>query len=187
MIISFNGDHGSGKSTVAKMVAEKLSYPRYYMGQIFRDLAEKEGLNLAEFQNLCKKNSWADKQVDDYLMELPKKEKNFVIESRTAWHFIPDSLKIYLKVSEKEGAKRILKEIEKNSLRNKEDFNLNSIENIIASEKARKDRDDERYQKYYGIKIRNEANYDFALDTTKLTVEEVFKKVMTFIESKINN
>jgi CMP/dCMP kinase len=186
MIISFNGDHGSGKSTIAKMIAKKINYPRYYMGQIFRDLAEKEGLTLAEFQALCEKDFSADKKVDDYLVELAKKEDDFIVESRTAWHFIPHSLKIYLKVSEEEGAKRILNEIEKNDARSKEDKNLNSINNIIISERNRKENNDRRFQKYYGIKIHNEDNYDFILDTTNLSIEEVFKKTMEFIQPKIN-
>lgn len=186
MVISFNGDHGSGKSTIAKMIAKKINYPRYYMGQIFRDLAEKEGLNLAEFQSLCEKDPSADKKVDTYLVDLSKKEKDFIVESRTAWHFIPNSLKIYLKVSEKEGAKRIFNEIEKSSARSKEDKNLNSIANIIISERNRKENNDRRYQKYYGIKIHNDSNYDFILDTTNLSVEKVFEKTMEFIQSKMN-
>jgi CMP/dCMP kinase len=186
MIISFNGDHGSGKSTIAKMVAEKLNYPRYYMGQIFRDLAEKEGLNLVDFQTLCEKDSSADKKVDDYLITLSKKEKDFIVESRTAWHFIPHSLKIYLKVSEKEGAKRILNEMEINSARKKEDTNIDSMDNIIVSERKRKESNDRRYQKYYGIKIHNDSNYDFVLDTTNLPIKKVFEEIMHFVRSKMN-
>ncbi len=185
MIISFNGDHGSGKSTVAKKVSEKLNYPRYYMGQMFRDLATKKGLTLAEFQNLCDNDPLADKEVDGYMIELAKKESNFVIEGRTAWHFIPNSIKLYLKVDETEAAKRILKEIDTNVARKAEDKNLDSLESIIASERDRTARDDKRYMQYYGINIREEKNYDLVLDTTNLSVEEVFEKVMAFIKEKI--
>lgn len=183
MIISFNGDEGSGKSTIATKLAEKLGYPRYYMGKIFRELAEKNKMTLSEFQNLCDKDSTADKQVDDYLIDLSKKFKDFIIESRTAWHFIPSSLKVYLEVSELEGARRIFEHMKKEKDRN-EDENLNSIEAVMESEKARRVRDDKRYMTYYGINIRDKKNYDFVLNTTNLTIDEVFEKVINFIQSK---
>lgn len=183
MIISFNGEHGSGKSTVAERVADFLGYSRFYMGQIFRDMAKKRGMTLEEFQNLCKKDPAADKEVDDYVVKLSKENDNFVIESRTAWHFIPSSLKIYLKVSDQEAAKRILKEADSENRKN-ELGDVFSEEEVIENLEKRRERDDERYQRYYGINIREEKNYDFILDTTGVSIEEVTKKVLDFIKSK---
>ena len=61
-----------------------------------------------------------------------------------------------------------------------------SEKDVIKNLQDRKERDDDRYRRYYGINIREEKNYDFILDTTNLSVEEVFEKVMDFIKSKIN-
>ncbi|MFH0969788.1 MAG: cytidylate kinase family protein [Patescibacteria group bacterium] len=185
MIITFNGDHGSGKSTIAKMIAKELGYPRFYMGQIFRDIAKEKRITLEEFHKLCDESPETDKQVDSYAIELTKKHKDIVIETRTLWHFIPESLKIYLKVSDEEGAKRIFKELEKENKRN-EGNSLDSEEKVLKSIVERRIRDDRRYLNYYGINIRNEKNYDFVLDTTNLSIQEVFKKVMDFIKSKLN-
>jgi len=181
MIISFNGDEGSGKSNIAEKVAEELGYPRYYMGQIFRDMAKKRGMTLVEYLKLGETDPNVDKEVDDHLLQLAKESNDFIIESRTAWHLIPQSLKIYLKVDEKEGANRIFKQLQKNNSRN-EDRKTDSIESVLASNRKRKETDDLRYKKYYGIDIRNPKNYDFVLDTTGLTREEVFKQTITFIE-----
>ncbi len=185
MIISFNGDHGSGKSTIAEKVSETLGYSRFYMGQIFRDMAKEKRMTLPEFQKLSKYDSSIDKAVDDYVVKLSKENDNFVIESRTAWYFIPNSLKIYLKVSNQEAAKRVLKEINSENRKN-ELVNAASEEDVVKNLQKRKERDDERYQRYYGINIRDEKNYDFVLDTTGLSINEVFGKVMDFIKSKIN-
>lgn len=184
MIISFNGDEGSGKSTIAKRVAESLGYPRYYMGQIFRDMAKKRDLTLVEYLKLGEIDPQVDKEVDDYLLKLASKEDHFVIESRTAWHLIPNSLKIYLKVDEGEGAKRIFKQLqgETDNARN-EDKKVDSLENVLKSIRSRRKTDDLRYQKYYGIDIRKSQNYDLFLDTTKLTRDEVFNHVITFVKS----
>lgn len=183
MIISFNGEHGSGKSTIAEKVANSLGYSRFYMGQIFRDMARKRGMTLEEFQNLCKKTPAADKEVDDYVVKLSKENNNFVIESRTAWHFIPNSLKIYLKVNDQEAAKRILKEAGSENRKN-ELGNIFFEEEVIENLRKRRERDDERYQRYYGINIREEKNYDFVLDTMGMSIEEVTNKVLDFIKSK---
>lgn len=186
MIISFNGDEGSGKSTVAKLVSAKLTYPRYYMGQIFRDMAAKKNLTLVEYLQSGETDPSVDREVDDYLIELSQKESAFVIESRTAWHFIPESLKIYLRVDENEGAKRVFNELQKENKRNEiiGDF---SLTDILGKIQERRRTDDARYIKYYGINIRDEKNYDFILDTTNLSKEEVFEKVMGFIKLHLND
>lgn len=184
MIISFNGDHGSGKSTIAKKIAEELGYPRYCMGQIFRDIAKEKGMTLEEFHKLCDENPETDRQVDGYAVDLSKKYKDLVIEGRTLWYFIPESLKIYLKVSDKEGAKRIFEELKRDNNRN-EGNSLDSEPEVLKSITERKAKDDKRYLNYYGINIRDEKNYDLVLDTTYFPIEEVFKKVREFINSKI--
>ncbi|MDD3487002.1 MAG: AAA family ATPase [Candidatus Moranbacteria bacterium] len=185
MIISFNGDEGSGKSTIAKKIAEAIEYPRYYMGQIFRDMAAKRNMTLVEYLKLGETDPSVDKEVDDHLLKLSNEQKDFVIESRTAWHLIPNSLKIYLSVDEKEGATRIFKELQEKNSRN-EDSQIDSIENVLASNRRRRETDDLRYKKYYGINIRDLGNYDFVLDTTNLSPSEVFEKTLAFVKSRLS-
>jgi CMP/dCMP kinase len=185
-IISFNGQEGSGKSTIAKLVAEKLGWSRYYMGQMFRDMAKEKGLDLPEFRKICDNDPNFDKKVDDYVVSLSKTQDKFIIESRTAWHFIPDSLKIYLKVEPAIAAERILKSMSVEQNRENEDNDLDTVENIKESILKRRKEDSERYFSLYGIHQDDEKNYDLIVDTTKLTIVEVFLRVMEFIELKIN-
>jgi cytidylate kinase len=184
MIISFCGDNGSGKSTIAIKVANKLEFKHYHMGQVLRDMAKKKNITLEELNELREKDLNFDKSVDDFLIKLGKDSDNFVIESRTAWFFIPNSLKIYLKVEAKEAAKRIFLELQSENKRN-EGNNLDSEEKVLESIKKRQDKDNGIYQKLYGIDIRDEKHFDFILDTTHLSIEEVFNKIMEFINSKI--
>ena len=90
MIISISGKPGSGKSTIAKIISEKLKMKRYYMGQIRRDMARKMGLTIDEFNKLGEKEDFTDKEIEKYVEKLGKTEDNFIIESRTAFHFIPN-------------------------------------------------------------------------------------------------
>lgn len=185
-IISFNGQEGSGKSTIAKLVAEKLGWPRYYMGQMVRDMAAEKNMTLLEFRKVCDNDPNFDKKVDDHIVKLSEQQDEFVIESRTAWHFIPDSLKIYLKVDPKVAAERIFKALMEENNRGNEDTNLNTVENILESILKRRSEDSERYFSLYGIHQDDEKNYDLIVDTTNLPVDKVFSKVMDFIESKNN-
>ncbi|MFA5993780.1 MAG: cytidylate kinase family protein [Parcubacteria group bacterium] len=184
LIISFNGQEGSGKSTVSLMLAKHLHFPHYYMGQIFRDMAKEKNMTLLEFRKVCDADPSFDKKVDDYLVKLAQKHSQFVIESRTAWHFIPQSLKIYLQVDSRVAAERIFLGLAEKNNRGNEDTDLTTVENIQASILQRRKEDSERYFSLYGIRQDDAKNYDLVLDTTTLTIDEVFEKIITFIHEK---
>ncbi len=183
MIISISGDAGAGKSTVAKKLAEKLNFSRYYIGGLRRQKAKERGMTLEEYNKLGENDPSTDLEVDNYQKELGKKEDNFVIEGRTSWYFIPHSFKIYFSVDKKEGAKRIQKELQKKNDRNEGD-NLKTVEDVIVSIEKRKISDSKRYKKYFNIDVYDMSNYDCIIDTTNLTPEEVFIKVQKVIEQR---
>jgi len=186
IIISLNGQEGSGKSTIAQMIADELKIPRYYMGQIFRDMALEKGMTLPEFRKLCDSDPAFDNKVDDYVVKLSQEKEAFIIESRTAWHFIPQSIKVFLKVDSKVAAERIFKGLSENNNRGNEDAGLNSVENIQQSIIKRRAEDSARYFSLYNIQQDNDADYDIVIDTTKLNIQEVFTAVLNAIHEKLN-
>lgn len=186
MIISLSGAPGSGKSTIAQMLADKLGWPRFYMGGLRREAAEKKGLTLAEYNKLGENDINTDKEVDEYQRELGNKEDNFVIEGRTSWFLIPHSFKIYLNVDPEEGAKRIFGNLQGQNNRN-EDKNLSTWQDVLASNKERMASDTRRYQQYYNIDVYDKKNYDFYLDTTNLTQEQVFSQVYKVVQERLDN
>ncbi|MDZ7799023.1 MAG: cytidylate kinase family protein [Patescibacteria group bacterium] len=186
MIISISGKPGSGKSTVAKKIAEKLNYERYYMGGLRRQAAREKGMTLAEYNRLGEKDFSTDKEVDEYLKKLGQKEDNFIIEGRTAFHFIPHSYKIFLDVEAEEGARRIFKDIKKGGAQRNEAKNLESLEDVLKANQERMRSDDFRYKKYYDLDIFNPKHYDLYLDTTNLSQKNEFKKVFEAVKRTIN-
>jgi len=185
MIISLSGALGSGKSTIAQMLADKLAWPRYYMGGLRREAAKKRGMTLAEYNKLGETDPKTDQEVDYFQRDLGKNEDNFVIEGRTSWYFIPHSLKIYLDVSLEEGAKRIFSNLQRKNDRN-EDNNLNSWQDVVESNKTRFESDKIRYQKYYNIDVYDPKNYDFYLDTTELTPDQVFQITYDYVKENLD-
>lgn len=187
MIISFSGAAGSGKSTIAEKLAKDLNWPRYYIGGIRRLKAAEKGLTLAEYNKIGEENFSTDEEVDNYQKELGEKEDNFIIEGRTSWFFIPHSLKIYLDVSSNEGAKRVYSQIEKNKENSRnEDNNLESLEDVYKSMLKRKESDRKRYEKYYHFDVNDLKHYDFILDTTGLSVNEVYNRVKDFVVKNLD-
>lgn len=181
MIISIGGNQGSGKSTLAKRLADALAWPRYYMGGMRREAATKKGLTLAQYNKLGESDPQTDLEVDEYQKKLGETTDNFVIEGRTSWHFIPQSLKFYLDVSDEEGAKRIF-----DAGRSGEDKNMNTLEDVLNSVRLRKISDRKRYLQFFGIDTYDLNNYDHVIDTTHLTPDEVFDKVYLLIKETLN-
>lgn len=184
MIISISGTQGSGKSTIARKLSKKLDWPRYYMGGLRREAAFKRGLTLAEYNKLGENDPTSDLEVDNYQTELGRKENNFIIEGRTSWYFIPHSLKLYIDVDKEIGAARIFSSLQTKNNRN-EDKNLNSVEDVLKSNIERQKSDNKRYKKYFNIDVYDQKNYDFYINTSNLSIEEVFEKCFSFISQKI--
>lgn len=180
MIISISGLPGSGKSTVAKILADQLKFERIYMGGILRKIAEQKGITILELMRQAETDSTIDEEADEYVTNLGRTKDNFIIESRTAFHFIPESLKVFTKVDLDEGAKRIFKDLMKEE-RNEEE-KANSVTNLSKMLKERTDVDRSRYQKYYGIDFMDEKNYDLVIDSTKITAQEVADKIIAEAE-----
>lgn len=186
MIISLSGAPGSGKSTIAQMLAKKLNWPRYYMGSIWREMAKKHGVDVVTYSKMNENNPDKDKEVDEYQRKLGQEQDNFIIEGRTSWYFIPNSLKIYLDVNNEEGAKRIFSSLQKGNSRN-EANNLTNWQEVMASTRERIECDDSRYFKYYNIHVFDPANYDFYLDTSNLTPQQVFDQVYIWVAKHLDN
>lgn len=178
MILTIAGTPGSGKSTIAELLAKKLKLKHYSIGDFMRAQAKKRGLDIAELTQLARTDRSIDDANDQQLVELSKKEDNFVIDARLGWHFIPQSVKILLMVSEDEAARRIFAARRPDE---KENVTLEKtkegIRKRFASEK-------ERYKKLYNLDYLDPVHYDLAIDTTKLTPEKVVGTIVDFLKKK---
>jgi cytidylate kinase len=92
-----------------------------------------------------------------------------------AWHFVPQTLKIYLYISDSAAARRIL-----GAQRSDEDYR--SIADPTRPILARRESEIIRFKKYYNVDIDDLLNYDVVIDTTFASVDDVVKRIMDLPE-----
>jgi len=176
MIITISGNPGSGKSTAAKYVAEQLNAERIYVGGILRQMAKEKQMTLQEFLQHMKNHPEIDKQVDertrDEARNIAATGKHVIVEGRVQYHFLPESLKIFVKVTPQEGGKRIHKAMQQQGEAQERNEELASLEATIQLVQQRYQQDAERYIKIYNLDYREESNYDEVIDATNMTIQE---------------
>lgn len=178
MIITISGTAGSGKSTVAKLVAQKLGLKFYSMGDLRGKMAMKRGLTIDELNEIGKTEDWTDREADEYQEKLGKTEDNFIVDGWVSFHFIPHSIKIFLDADLKEAAKRIFKD------QRPDEPKKETVEEVKEMIEKRIEESRERYKKYYCIDFLDKKHYDFIVDTTEISAEQVADKVVGFVKEK---
>jgi len=189
MIITISGNPGSGKSSIAKILVEKLKAERIYAGGMKREMAKEKGLKLEEFLRLAEKDPTFDKEIDSQVRDkartLDKSGKKVVVEGRVHFHFLPESVKIYVKVDEKEGARRIWKDLQsKEASQQRNQDAANSVEEVLKKNRAREKEDVKQFLDIYGVNYLDLKNYDLVIDSTKITPEQAAEKIITFIKKQ---
>jgi cytidylate kinase len=182
MIITIAGDPGSGKSVVGKAIAEKFGLKRYSAGDFQRQIAIRRGVSLEELQEIAKTDPTVDQETDEYNKKIGDTEKNFIIDGRIAFHFIPHSIKIFLRTNTHKAAERIWRDIQNNKRETEKGFK--SFDEVYASIVFRQNSECERYQKYYGVNQLDMKNYDIVIDATNLTVQQEIDAVVEAIKKR---
>ncbi len=182
MIITLSGYPGSGKSTVAKLLAERLGYKRYSMGDLRGKTAQGHSMTIDEWNAHGEGNQETDVPVDEYQHELGLKEDNFIIDGRLSWHFIPHSFKVFLDVDGKEGARRIFEHAKTGA--RKDEHVYKSAEEVATWARERTASDNRRYQKYYGVTWDTPSHFDLVIDTTQMPPEAVVQLIIDKMAEK---
>lgn len=171
--ITIFGLAGTGTSTVGKLLAERLNYNFISTGNLFRAKAAALGLDLYQFEKLCNSNERVDKDFDQEIAKYGKQHDNFVMDSRLAWYFIPDSIKIKFECDFDTRIKRV-------AMRDNISFDSAKEKTVIREADSKK-----RYQDYYGIAdLSDDKHFDFLIDTTSLAPEQITEEIIAYLKGQ---
>lgn len=171
--VTISGTPGSGKSTVAELLKEKLDLPYIYSGLLFRKQAEKHQMSLAKFSKYCEQNDEVDRKLDEEQIKILQKG-NVILEGRLAgWLAYLNKIsavKIMLDAAIDIRAQRIKKR-ERGSL-------VQQKKEMIQREKS----EQFRYKKYYDIDLKDTSIYDLVIDTSEKSPEKIVDQIISHME-----
>lgn len=186
IVICICGMAGSGKSTVAKRLAEKYNLQYYSGGDALKAIAiekgykpvkygwweSKEGMRFLEERE---RNLKFDKAVDKKLLEMAERG-NVILDSWTMPWLFEKAFKIWLDASLEKRAERIASR-----------DNI-SVKEALQALKSKEERTKHIYKKLYHFKLGEDFNpFHLILDTNNLNVEEVFQILCSVIDNMIFN
>ena len=172
-IITINGFPGSGKSSTADLVAKELGYQRFSSGDFMRQIALDRGISLNELSTKAESDKSVDVSIDDAVKAAGEKEK-MVIDSRLAFHWIPNSFKVYLDLPPEIAKERIASNLKTNKFRQASEGNMN-VDEIYEKILHRRESEKKRYKELYGVDHTDKSNFDLVVDTDKNNLEQVVK------------
>jgi CMP/dCMP kinase len=178
VLVTISGLPGSGKTTVARLVACTLGLEHVYAGNIFRRQAEANGLSLEEYLRRAEQDSSIDRELDRQ-METRAARGEAVLEGRLA-AFMADragipALKVFLAASEPVRAARI------------RDREGGAAAERLREIQAREASDHRRYLDLYGVDYHDLARYDLVMETDRGTPEEIAQAIVERARARFAN
>lgn len=167
------GVAGTGKSTLAELFAKRNGYEFMSTGNIFREMGKEKAMNVYEFNKYCETHPEQDKILDERVKKYGQEHNNFIFESRLAWFFIPDSIKIKLICDIDERVRRVSQR------------DLDNLEEVKLKTIKREESEKTRYKELYNIDdYTKDSNYDLILDSTNKSPEILCKEIEEYLKSK---
>lgn len=177
MNITITGNLGSGKSSIAKILKEK-GYEIVSTGQIFRQLAMEKGLSVEEFNKQVNEaasrgDRSVDKMIDDMTAKIGAERDMIVFDSRLAWHFAPQSFKVFVITDIDEASRRVFHDSQR--------AGSESYASQADCKKAlinRQKLETVRYKDIYGIDYYDMSNYNLVIESTSAAPAQIAQEIL---------
>ncbi|WP_457548744.1 (d)CMP kinase [Archaeoglobus sp.] len=164
--ITVSGLPGSGTTTVAKLLAEKLGWKLISAGEVFRKLAIERGMTLEEFSQFAENNPEIDIYIDKMQRELAEREENVVVEGRLSGWMIKDAFKVWIYADPEIRYERIAR---------REGIELSRAR---VETRRREELERRRYKKFYSIDIDDISIYHLAINSGSFKPEEIVEIIL---------
>ena len=183
-IITINGFPGSGKSSTADGVAKELGFKRFSSGNFMRQIALDRGITLNELSKKAETEKDVDIDIDNAVRKAGEAEEK-VIDSRLAFHWIPNSFKVYLDLSPEIAKERISSNLKINKFRQESEGKMDA-EEVSQKIIERFESEKKRKQNLYQVDHTNKTNFDLVVDTNKNNLKQVITLIVSEYKKWIN-
>jgi cytidylate kinase len=174
MRITLSGDLGSGKSSVGRRLSELLGIRYVSAGELFREIGQISNMDALATNLAAETNTDIDAKVDARTQQLDRDEPDFIIDSRMAWHFVTNAVRVFLSVRPETAAERIAADQTRKGER------YADTQSALEMLRNRRQSELKRYRRLYDVNIEDETNYDLWIITDDAGVDDVCEIIQLF-------
>lgn len=172
-----NGDLGSGKTTVSTLLARRLGVRRISVGDLYRSMAAQRGMTALQINLHAELDDKIDHYVDQLQADIATSGEQLVVDSRLAWHFFGDALKVHMIVDPAVAARRVLarpaSDVERYA----------TVEEARQRLASRSGSERTRFITRYGVDKTDLRNYDVVCDSTSASPEEIVERIAHHLDT----
>lgn len=174
-IITISGLPGTGTSTAAVGAQEFLGLVYHSTGDHFREIAQRRGVSLGELVEIAKTDNTIDDEIDNTIKEIGRKSSRYVIDSRIAFHWIPDSFKVRLYCTPEVAANRIYQQL---VFKGRVSQSADSFDQVLRDSELRRISDRYRYIDKYHVDLEDTSMFDLEIDTGIVSMPDMVAEVV---------
>ena len=173
MLITVSGPPGSGKSTNAAALADRLDLDHVSGGDIFREMAAERDMTPVEFNEFAEEDPQIDRDLDRRLRTIARDREDVVLESRLAGWLAADhaDFRFWFDAPLSVRAERIAEREAK------------PVDRARTETKRRETSERKRYEEYYNIDIGDLSIYDAAYNTARWGPERFLDVLVATVEA----
>jgi len=172
--VTISGPPGSGKSTVASLLSERLGLEVVSAGDIFRGMAKENKMTLEEFSHLAEKSWDIDIELDKRMLATIKDSGSGIFEGRMTGYicYLNDieALKIHISAPTKVRQRRVMKRESKDH------------DTVLKEMRERETSERKRYNSIYGYDLGDLAIYDLVIDSSTQKPAEIAASILAKLE-----
>ena len=176
VVIAVSGPPGSGKTTVAKLLALRLGLRYVSIGQLFREIAKRRGLSLLELSQIAEKDHSIDRELDS-LARREAEKGGVVIDGHISAWIVRDIADLCVGVIAPFDVR--VKRIAQRDGR--------SIEDVERETRAREESEAKRFREIYGIDVKDLTVFDIVINSAHYNPEQIVEIVLKALKEKLSS